>query len=226
MHIPKPAGAANPYPIDYRRLDNALEAMTTPSVDALSGLITGKMLDRSGAVDIHNTIEAPDGTTTEMFYQMRKTFNGIEITGQAGGQPIREVVDNSGMGLRMQGRIGESEERLDIAPTPGGYVYQGQIGDVPVRQQLGINPWTLGFQLMGQFGPVALSIVGQPRQDGTSVGLTGELAGKPLTGSIEGGQVANSMLVTREVDGYHWIQEIREQVPETPPAPPEGMKLA
>lgn len=218
---------SNPYPIDYRRIDNAMEAMTTPSVDALSGLVTGKMLDRSGAVDIHTTIEAPDGSTTEMFYQMRKGFNGIEIAGQAGGQPIRERVDNSGMGLRMQGQIGESAEQLDITPTPGGYVYGGQIGDVPVRQQLGINPWTLGFQLMGQFGPVALNVVGQPAQDGTQMNLSGDLAGRPLTGSIQGGNVPNSMVITRMVDGYTWIQEIREQTPPPePPQPPQRMTWA
>lgn len=213
---------SNPYPIAFDRVDNALEAMAAPSADAVAGLITGRMLDRAPVVDIHNTISSPDGTRTEMEYRLEKTWNGIRVTGHAGGQPIEEFVDMRTMNLEMQGRIGQSAERLTIAPTIGGFVYRGQIGDVPLSQQVALNPFTLGFQLTGQFGPVMLQAVGQPTPDGTSMAIQGQMDGRPFTGSIQGGAVENSMLVTREVDGYHWIQEIRGQAPPPPqePAPP------
>lgn len=217
---------SNPYPIRFDRVDNPIEAMVAPSVDSVSGLITGKMLDRLPVIDIHNTIQAPDGSQTEMFYRMEKMPDGIRIRGQAGGETIEEFVDTRSMSLQMQGRIGGSQERLVVTPTMGGFVYEGQIGDVPVRQQLGLDPWTLGFQLAGQFGPALLQLVGSPVQDGTKMALQGSLDGRPVSGTIEGGQVPDSMIITRDVDGYQWVQEIRGKDPSKEPAPPAPYKWA
>ncbi len=204
---------STPYPIRFDRVDNPIEAMASPSADAVAGLITGQMLNRSPVVDVRNTIQAPDGTQTEMTYRMEQTPTGLRISGQAGGEPIEESVASGMRGLQVQGRLGSSEDRMRIDTTMGGFAYLGQIGDVPVRQQLAMNPFTLGFQLTGQLGPALLHLVGQSNPQGTATTLQGDLDSKPLTGTIQGGPTPESILVTREVDGYHWIQEIRPQKP-------------
>lgn len=212
----------NPSPLRFDRVDRPLEALVAPSVDSVSGLITGKMLDRVPIIDVHNTLVGPDGSRTEVSYRMQKGFDGLHIHGQAGGEVIEEYVDTRSMYLQMQGRIGNSAERLVVGPVMGGFQYEGQVGDMPIRQQLGLNPYTMGFQMVGQIGPALMHLVGEPTRDGTSMALRGDLDGRPVTGSIQGGPVANSMIVTREVDGYHWIQEIRGLDPN--PAPPTGVQ--
>lgn len=204
---------SNPYPIRFDRVDNPIEAMASPSADAVAGLVTGQMLNHSPVVDVRNTIQAPDGTQTEMTYRMEQTPTGLRISGQAGGEPIEESVVSGMMGLQVQGRLGSSEDRMRIDTTVGGFAYLGQIGDVAVRQQLAMNPFTLGFQLPGQLGPALLHLVGQANPQGTATTLQGDLDGRPLKGTIQGGPTPDSILVTREVDGYHWIQEIRPQKP-------------
>ncbi len=203
----------NPHPIRFDRVDNPIEAMAAPSADAVAGLVTGQMLNRTPIVDVHNTIQAPDGTRTEMTYRMEKTPTGLRITGQAGQERIDETVSSGMMGLQVQGRVGASDDRMRIDTTFGGFAYHGQVGDVAVRQQLAMHPLSLGFQLTGQFGPALLHLVGQANAQGTATNLRGDLDGQPLTGTIQGGPTPDSILVTREVDGYHWIQEIRTPKP-------------
>ncbi len=202
-----------PHPIRFDRVDHPLEAMAAPSADALAGLVTGQMLNRTPIVDVHNTIQAPDGTRTEMTYRMEKTPTGLRISGQAGGERIEESVSSDMLGLQVQGRLGASSDQMRIDTTVGGFAYHGQVGDIPVRQRLAMNPFAMGFQLTGQFGPALLHMTGQANAQGTATTLQGDLDGKPLTGSIQGGPTPESILVTREVDGYHWIQEIRTPKP-------------
>lgn len=202
---------SNPYPVHFNRVDNALEAMASPSADAVSNLVTGQMLNRTPVVDVFNRIQAPDGTETQVNYRLEKTFQGLRISGQAGEEPLEETVLSHPMGLQVQGRIGDSQDRMRIDTLMGGFGYSGQVGDIPVRQQLGLNPWTLGFQLTGHFGSVALHLAGQPDPRGSVTHLQGTLDGRPITGSIRGGDSPETILLTRQFEGYNWVQEIRPQ---------------
>ncbi len=202
---------SNTYPVRFDRVDNPLEAMASPSADAVSNMVTGQMLNRTPVVDVFNRIQAPDGTETQVNYRLEKTFQGLRISGHAGDQALEETVLSHPMGLQVQGRIGNSQDQMRIDTLMGGFGYSGQVGDVPVRQQLGLNPWTLGFQLTGHFGSVALHLAGQPDPRGQVTHLQGTLDGRPMTGSIRGGNAPDTILLTRQVDGYNWLQEIRPQ---------------
>ncbi len=202
---------SNPHPVRFDRVDTPLEAMASPSADAVSNLVTGQMLNRTPVVDVFNRIQAPDGTETQVCYRLEKTFQGLRISGNAGDQPLEASVLSNPMGLQVQGRIGNSQDRMRIDTLLGGFRYSGQVGDVPVHQQLGVDPWTLGFQLVGHFGSVALHLAGRPDPQGQVTHLQGTLDGNPMTGSIRGGDTPGSILLTRQVEGYNWIQEIRPQ---------------
>lgn len=192
-----------------------------PSVEAVSGMITGSLIDHSQAIEVHNSFRAPDGTETEMSYRLDKTPPGLQITGTVGGHPIEESVDTRTFRYRVLGRIGESVERLDIFPVMGGFRHVGQVGDVPVHQDIALLPWQQAFRITAHFGPALMALLVAPSPGGT-YSIEGHLDGRPVTGSIGPGDTPGSIRIERQVAGYQIVSEILPIGLQPPEPPPDG----
>ena len=107
-------------------------------------------------MDVFNRIQAPDGTETQVNYRLKKTFQGLRISGNAG--------ERSGRGGLNHPLVCRCKGRRIPGPDANRHLMGIRVfrsgRRCPGAPATGPQPWNLGFQLTGHFGSVALHLAG------------------------------------------------------------------
>jgi len=198
MKIGNSLKADTGYKIDFSRIDNPVEALLVPPVDAVA--ITN--VDKA-----QGTIKSR-GDSFEFDYQTKGTLSKPKLEFKREGRKSQLKISPKGFSAHLQGNFEESPVNLTLGASFGGFELSGQVGEVEIKEEI-----SLGNPLFG--GPVLTSegeIGGLEYEEKFYVAEDNTLVSKGHLGDMEVSRKVSEEKGRRKIEGHIGDIEFQEDL--------------